>query len=48
MKFILEEIPDSEMIIISDDKDIMDMKYLVKILGIQNIEILSRCLIFLV
>ena len=36
MKFILKEIPDSEMIIISDDNDIIYMKYLVKILEIQK------------
>lgn len=36
MNFILKEIPDSEMIIISDDKDIIDMKYLVNLLKIQN------------
>lgn len=36
MKFILKEIPDSEMIIISDDKDIVKIKNLVKILEIQN------------
>ena len=36
MKFILKEIPDSEMIIISDDKDIINIKYLVNILKIQN------------
>lgn len=36
MKFILKEIPDSEMIIISDDKDIIEIKNLVKILEIQN------------
>ena len=36
MKYIIKEVPDSEMIVISDDKDIPYIKKLVSFLGLKN------------